>query len=122
MVKSDDQVRLQLDTRFERVRLLSREGPPTGGFIRAIRTALGMSGRELGERMGVSQSTVTDLEASEVRGTIQLDSLHRAADALDCDLVYFLIPRTTLALAESRRVTQTPGAKPRSGRATQSDS
>ena len=90
--------------RFERLRPLGRELPPVGGWVKAIRTALGMSGRELGERMGVSQSTITDLEASEHRGTIQLDSLRRAADALDCELVYSIIPKTPLAQLEGRRL------------------
>ncbi len=46
--------------------------------------------------MGVGQSTVVDLESSELRYTMQLDTLRRAADALDCDVVYFLVPRTSL--------------------------
>jgi predicted DNA-binding mobile mystery protein A len=46
--------------------------------------------------MAVGQSTICDLERSEVRDTIKLDSLRRAADALECDLIYFLVPRTTL--------------------------
>ncbi len=39
---------------------------------------------------------VSDLEHSELGDTIQLETLRRAADALDCDLVYFLLPRTSL--------------------------
>jgi transcriptional regulator with XRE-family HTH domain len=56
--------------------------------------------------MGVTQSTVADLEASEVHGTIRLDTLRRAADALDCDVAYFLIPRTSLdemVVSQARR-------------------
>jgi predicted DNA-binding mobile mystery protein A len=51
---------------------------------------------ELAKRMGVRQSTVADLEVSEVNDTIQLSTLRRAAEALDCDVVYFLLPRTSL--------------------------
>jgi len=46
--------------------------------------------------MGVIQQSISDLERSEVHDTIKLETLRRAADALDCDLVYFLLPRTTL--------------------------
>lgn len=46
--------------------------------------------------MHVSQSSVVDLEASEVNDTIKMDTLRRAAEALECDVVYFLIPRTSL--------------------------
>lgn len=55
-----------------------------------------MSGAELAERLGVTQPTVAELERNEARGTIRLDSLERAAGALDCELVYFLVPRTSL--------------------------
>ena len=47
-------------------------------------------------RMGVRQQTIHDLELSERRRTIQLDTLARAADAMDCDLVYALVPRTSI--------------------------
>jgi predicted DNA-binding mobile mystery protein A len=47
--------------------------------------------------MGVSQPTVADLEASEMHGTIKLDTLRRAAEALDSEVVYFLVPRRTLS-------------------------
>lgn len=62
----------------------------------AIREALGMSARDLAGRMGVADSTVVRLEASERAGTVQLNSLRRAADALGCDLVYALVPRRPL--------------------------
>lgn len=55
-----------------------------------------MPAAELGRRMGVSQSTVVDIERNEEAGTVRLDTLRRAADALDCDLVYFLVPRRDL--------------------------
>lgn len=46
--------------------------------------------------MGVGQSTIVDVEASELQGGVKLDTLRRAADALNCDLVYFLVPRSSL--------------------------
>lgn len=55
-----------------------------------------MSSTELAARLGVSQQTVPDLERSELRETIKLDTLRRAAAALDCELVYALIPRASL--------------------------
>jgi predicted DNA-binding mobile mystery protein A len=56
-----------------------------------------MSGPELAKRMGVSRSSVSDLEMNEMHGTVQLDTLRRAAEALDSELVYFLIPRKRLS-------------------------
>ncbi len=55
-----------------------------------------MSGSELAHRMGVTQSTVVDVETSELHDRVQLDTLRRVADALDCELVYFFVPRTSL--------------------------
>jgi predicted DNA-binding mobile mystery protein A len=70
--------------------------PPRNGWIRAIREAMGMTTAELGERMGSEASTVARMEYSEAGGRIRLDTLMRAASALDCDLVYALVPRHRL--------------------------
>lgn len=88
--------RRQLDQRLSALAPLAAQGRPHRGWIRAIREALGMSTTELAARLEVAQSSVTALEQSEAHGTIKLDSLRRAADALDCDFVYALIPRTSL--------------------------
>jgi predicted DNA-binding mobile mystery protein A len=96
MVSIAAQARSRLDARLEQLRSLGEAPRPHKGWIRAIRDALGMSGRELAERMGVSQQTIPDLERSEQRDTIKLETLQRVADALDCDLVYFLRPRRSL--------------------------
>jgi predicted DNA-binding mobile mystery protein A len=98
--------RRRLDRRLERLRPLAKEPRPHRGWVRAIRNALGMGGPELAARMGVSQSAIAQLEASEADGTARLESLQRAAAALNCDLVYFLIPRTSLeemTVAQARR-------------------
>jgi predicted DNA-binding mobile mystery protein A len=55
-----------------------------------------MSSTELAGRMGLVQQAIARLERGEVNETIQLDTLRRAAEALECDLVYALVPRTTL--------------------------
>lgn len=89
-------MRKQLDRRSAPLRGLSAWPTPHRGWIRAVRNALGMSGRELAARLGVRQQTIHDLELSEQRRTIQLDTLARAANAMDCDLVYAFIPRTSL--------------------------
>lgn len=69
---------------------------PHRGWIRAIREALGMSTAEMGDRMDVSQQRVSALERNEVHETIKLDTLRRAAAALNCELVYAFVPRTSL--------------------------
>ena len=58
-----------------------------------IRQALGMSARTLGNRIGVSQSQVSKLGNSELDKAITLRSLERVAEGLNCELVYFLVPK-----------------------------
>lgn len=69
---------------------------PSVGWIQTIRTALGMTTRQLAARMGVTQSTLAELEKSEAADKITLHSLRRAADAMDCELQYVFVPRNSL--------------------------
>lgn len=69
---------------------------PPRGWVRAIRDALGMTSRQLAARMGLSQSTITAMEQGEEAETVTLKTLRQAAEALDCRLVYALVPRATL--------------------------
>ncbi|MGV7209436.1 mobile mystery protein A [Oxalobacteraceae bacterium A2-2] len=69
---------------------------PRAGWIQTIRSALGMTTRQLAGRLSVSQSTLAALEKSEAEERITLQSLRRVAEALDCDLKYTLVPRTPL--------------------------
>src|SRR5262245_23530717 len=62
-----------------------------------------MSTRQLADRLGVTQSTASKLEASEAAGTIQLSSLARAADALGCTVVYALVPNESLEVMIERQ-------------------
>ena len=89
-------LRRRMDERYSRLSPLSQMGCPNGGWIRAVRDALGMSGAELARRMGVSQQRIATLERGEMELTVQLNTLQRVADALDCELVYALVPRTSL--------------------------
>lgn len=106
-VRTRVRARAALDDRFPAWRQLpARGGRPYGGWIRAIREALGMRAEDLAERMGVSQPSLTRLEKSERTGNIRLDTLQRAADALECDVVYALVPRRSLeemATEQARR-------------------
>lgn len=92
--------RLRLDARLQPLR--ENQGAtavPRGGWLRAIRQALGMTREDMADRLGITSSTVVRIEASEQRQTIQLDTLKRAAAALDCELVYALVPRQPLEKA-----------------------
>jgi predicted DNA-binding mobile mystery protein A len=95
--------RKQLDKRLTLLQNAEAFVRPPRGWIRAIREALGMTTAQLGKRIGVTQSRAFDIEKAEVDGKLTLDSLERAAHALDCRLVYALVPRQPLErLAEDR--------------------
>ena len=89
--------RERLDGRFAQMRPVAQFARPTRGWVRAIRDALGMSSTQLAARLGVSQPRVAALEKGEVEGTLTLQSLRKAAEALDCTLVYALVPNRPLA-------------------------
>ena len=82
---------------------MSHDTTPPRGWIRAIRDALGMSALQLGTRLGVKQQSVLDVEKSEVSGTLQLKTLRKVAEALDCTLVYALVPNSSLEDAVQTR-------------------
>ena len=73
-----------------------------------------MSTTELAARLGVTQSRVSAIEQGEKAGTIKLDTLRRVANALDCDLLYALVPRTTLSDAVRRQAQRKAAAQLRS--------
>ena len=87
----------QLDERFHALRpwtkLASR---PAGGWLRAIRTALGMTTGQLASRIAVTQPRINEMEKAEVDGSITLNSLERAAQAMGCRVVYVLVPHEPL--------------------------
>jgi len=93
--QSAAEARRSLDRTLSPLRRLPRRRPERG-WVRAIRDALGMTAAQLGDRIGVTQSTIQRLETSEAADTIQLNSLRRLAEGLNCELVYALIPRDTL--------------------------
>ena len=78
-----------LDEHLSEVNVCDR---PSGGWIRAVRTSLGMSVRQMAERIGITQQSATRLEKNEATDAITLKSLRKAAEALDCRLVYALVP------------------------------
>jgi predicted DNA-binding mobile mystery protein A len=90
------QSRSQLDERFRELGSAKRYTPPVRGWIKALREALGMSTAQLAKRLGIRQPSLVALEQSEAKGTIELATLRRVAEALDCTLVYALLPNKPL--------------------------
>ena len=95
--------RQRLDGRLAALKPEDQFKAPPKGWIRAIRDALGMTGVQFARRLRIRPQSVDALEQSEATGSIQLKTLRRAAEALDCTLVYALVPKTSLAGAVEDR-------------------
>jgi predicted DNA-binding mobile mystery protein A len=94
----------QLDRKLEPYRAAGKVSRPAKGWIRALRQALGVSSGELARRLGTSRQLPLQLENAEAEDRITLKSLRAMAHALDCELVYALVPRagSLHALIEDR--------------------
>lgn len=92
----DTLARKHLDEMLTLYRAAAGQPRPPRGWVRAIRDALGMSSRQLAARMGLKQPTIAALEKSEEMDTVSLKTLRQAAEALNCQLVYALVPKATL--------------------------
>lgn len=95
--RSDGQAlaRKHLDNQLLELPTVRLSRPPRG-WVRAIRDALGLTSRQLGARMNRAHTTITSLEKGEIAGTVSLNTLREAAEALDCTLVYALVPNRSL--------------------------
>jgi predicted DNA-binding mobile mystery protein A len=90
---------------FDGLRSLSR---PRRGWLRAVREALGITIREVSRKMRRTPQTVASFEKSEAADRITLQTLRHYAEALDCELVYAIVPRngSLQQLAETRMRTK----------------
>lgn len=93
----------QLETTLARLACIRDAQRPARGWLRAIREALGMSGKQLARRLGVSAPWISTLEKKELAGSVTIKTMRHAAEALDCVFVYAVIPRNSLADIVRRR-------------------
>ena len=70
---------------------------PAGGWLRAVRQALGLAQATVAKNAGVTQQGYAQFERGEVAGTLSVGNLQRVAEAMDCELAYFLVPRAARA-------------------------
>ena len=93
----------QLDATLVRLACMRDVQRPAKGWLRAIREALGMSGRQFARRLGVSAPWITALEKKELTGTVTINTMRQAAESLDCVFVYAVIPRESLEAIVRKR-------------------
>lgn len=69
---------------------------PKSGWVRAVRETLGISASAFARRLGISHAGVRKLENAEASDAMTLATLRKLAQALDCEVKYALVPRTSL--------------------------
>lgn len=86
---------------FHEARAVAR---PPRGWLRAMREALGLPLTRVGQAAGMSKQLVQSFEKSEANDRITLRTLRRVAEAMGCELVYAIVPKsgTIQELAEQR--------------------
>src|SRR5665213_1053807 len=94
--RQDALARRNLERRLAPLRGADDLARPPRGWIKALREAMGMTTVQLAQRIGVSQPRVTQLERAEAEGAVTLNTLRHAAEALNCTLVYALVPNQPL--------------------------
>ena len=90
-MERDDLACRHLDQRLARLQKAGELARPPSGWLCATRDSLGMMAAQLAARLQVSQPRIVEMEKAEQRGAIMLDTLKRAARALDCTLVNALV-------------------------------
>jgi len=89
-------IREQIQKQLEKTGCLLDVQVPYKGWIRSIKEALGMNGRQLAERMGVTKQRVSIIEKQELAGSVTINTMKKSAKALNCAFVYCLVPQADL--------------------------
>ena len=83
----------QLNSKMRVIALIEKIIPPPTGWIKAVRTALGMSLEQLGNKISITRQSLQEIERREKDGSIKLKTLRDIANALDMELVYGFVPK-----------------------------
>jgi predicted DNA-binding mobile mystery protein A len=73
-----------------------------GKWINTFRKTLGITLKQLGERLGLNKSNIFHYEKSEAEGVITIKSLKKVANEFDCELVYYFKPRVSLEASQQK--------------------
>lgn len=74
--------------------------PQEKSWLRMARTSLFLSVADVAKKLDVSKAAYSKYEESEANGAISLATLARAAEAMDCELVYAIRPKHKKTFSE----------------------
>ena len=80
--------------------------PPVDGWIRTLRTALGMSASQLARQLDVTKQAVANIERADREGTLSLTTYRKVAETLGCQLKVVLVPKKPLETIVMERARQ----------------
>jgi predicted DNA-binding mobile mystery protein A len=86
--------RRQIQQNMAGLQALRDSHRPPGGWLRTIRQSLKLTLPELAKKLGITKSTLIGFELREADDSITLATLKRVAEAMDCKLVYAIVPKT----------------------------
>ncbi len=89
-------LREQLNNKLAPLKVLPESGIFQQGWIKGIREALGMTSRQLSQKVGIDQSRISRLENAEKSGNLKLSSLEKIAKGLNMKFVYGFVSETSL--------------------------
>ena len=87
-----ERLRMELERQLRPYRKARKNPRPAEGWLRAMRLATGTPAERIAEGMDFTTKMVFQLERSEQRRTISLARLEAMARAMECDLVYGVVP------------------------------
>lgn len=86
----------QVTRRIESLRSIKEKASVREGWIKYMRTALGLTLSDLAKLASLSIASVAQAERRETEGQVSLSTLKKMADAMECELVYAFVPKKDL--------------------------
>ena len=83
---------MELERQLRPYRKARTNPRPVEGWLRAMRLGVGISSERIARSMDFTTKMVFQTERAEQKETISLGRLGKMARALECDLVYGLVP------------------------------
>lgn len=94
----------QLNSKMLAFASLKKVAVPPTGWVKAIRSALGMSLSQLGKKLSITRQSAQAIEKREKDGSLTIQSMKEIAKVLDMQFVYGFVPNdgSLEALIEKR--------------------
>jgi len=93
LMKKQKLILEQLDAKILQLKKAEGLVMPSSGWVFSIRQALGMSLRQMGNKMGITAQSVKEIEQREQNETISLKVLRQFGKSLNLKLIYGFIPQ-----------------------------